>query len=49
LEGEEREMGKPPAIQIEDIELDGEARLWDVMRAALRATEAQPSSSLLPR
>jgi hypothetical protein len=33
---------------MEGIELDGEARLWDLMRAALQAKEAQPRASLLP-
>ena len=37
-----------PAIHTEEIEIDGEARLWDVMRAALRAKEAEPSASMPP-
>jgi hypothetical protein len=37
-----------PTIHTEEIEIDGEARLWDVMRAALRAKEADPSASMLP-
>lgn len=41
-------MAEGPAIVAEDIELGGEARLWDVMRAALRAKEGRPSASLLP-
>jgi hypothetical protein len=41
-------MTKTLAIQAEDIELVGDASLWDVMRAALRAKEAQPCASLLP-
>jgi hypothetical protein len=41
-------MGKAPAITIEQIDVDGESNLWDVMRAALRAKEAQPRASLLP-
>ena len=36
------------AIHTEEIEIDGEARLWDVMRAALRAKEAEPAASMLP-
>jgi hypothetical protein len=41
-------MAHTPAIHSEDIELDGDARLWDVMRAALQAKEAQPDAALLP-
>jgi hypothetical protein len=41
-------MAKTPTITIDEIELDGENSLWDVMRAALRAKETQPSASLLP-
>jgi hypothetical protein len=37
-----------PAIEPEEIEVDGDVRLWDVMRAALRAKEAHPNASLLP-
>ena len=33
---------------LEEIELEGDARLWDVMRAALRVKEATPGVSLLP-
>ncbi len=36
------------AIHTEEIEIDGEARLWDVLRAALRAKEAEPQASMLP-
>jgi len=39
---------KAPAIHTEEIEIDGEARLWDVLRAALRAKEAEPAASMLP-
>src|ERR1700719_4105431 len=45
---EDQQMAKNPTITIDEIELDGENSLWDVMRAALRAKEAQPSASLLP-
>jgi len=41
-------MAKTPAIRVEDIELEGDVRLWDVMHAALLAKESQPSASLLP-
>jgi hypothetical protein len=41
-------MAKTLAIQGDDFELDGDASLWDVMRAGLRAKEAQPRASLLP-
>lgn len=41
-------MATTPAIEAEGIELDGNENLWDVMRAALRAKEAQPNASLLP-
>jgi hypothetical protein len=37
-----------PAIHTEEIEIDGEARLWDVLRAALRAKEAEPGASMPP-
>jgi hypothetical protein len=37
-----------PTIHTEEIEVDGDARLWDVMRAALRAKEAEPSASMRP-
>jgi hypothetical protein len=36
------------AIHTEEIEIDGEAALWDVLRAALRAKEAEPQASMLP-
>jgi hypothetical protein len=36
------------AIHTEEIEVDGDARLWDVMRAALRAKEADPSAAMPP-
>jgi hypothetical protein len=42
------EMAKAPTIRVEDIELDGDVRLWDVMHAALHAKESQPRASLLP-
>lgn len=35
-------------IGINDIEIDGDAKLWDVMREMLRAKEAQPSAAVLP-
>jgi hypothetical protein len=41
-------MAKPRAIQPEYLDLDGDATLWDMMGAAVRAKEAQPSASLLP-
>lgn len=41
-------MAKTPTIGAEDIELDGDVRLWDVMNAALKAKESQPHASLLP-
>jgi hypothetical protein len=41
-------MATTPAIEVEDIELDGDTNLWDVMRAASRAKEAHPDASLLP-
>jgi len=44
----ERQMAKAPSIRVEDIELDGDVRLWDVMHAALAAKESQPRASLLP-
>ena len=37
-----------PAIEVEEIEVDGDGRLWDVMRAASRAKEAKPGASILP-
>ena len=37
-----------PTIHTEEIEVDGDARLWDVMRAALRAKEATPGAAMLP-
>lgn len=39
---------QPAAIQADEIEIDSEAQLWDVMRAALKAKEAMPNASLLP-
>ncbi|HWF39249.1 MAG TPA: hypothetical protein VG322_12055 [Candidatus Acidoferrales bacterium] len=36
------------AIGINDIEIDGDAKLWDVMRGMLRAKEAQPGAPVLP-
>jgi hypothetical protein len=41
-------MAKVPIIRVQDIELDGDVRLWDVMRAALRAKESAPQASLMP-
>jgi hypothetical protein len=41
-------MAKTPTIGFSDIELDGEITIWQVMRATLRAKEAQPSASVLP-
>ena len=41
-------MAKTPTIGAENIELDGDVRLWDVMNAALKAKESQPHASLLP-
>ncbi|MGD0962624.1 MAG: hypothetical protein ABSA57_01840 [Candidatus Acidiferrales bacterium] len=41
-------MAKTPTIRVEDIELEGDVRLWDVMHAALRAKESQPRASLRP-
>lgn len=41
-------MAKVEAIQADEIELDSDPRLWDVLRAALRAKEACPTASLLP-
>jgi hypothetical protein len=41
-------MAKAPIIQMQDIELEGDVRLWDVLRAALRAKESAPRASLLP-
>jgi len=41
-------MAKARTIRVEDIELDGDVRLWDVMHAALRAKESSPGASLLP-
>jgi hypothetical protein len=41
-------MANTEAILTEDIELDGDASLWDVMRAASRAKEAHPDASLMP-
>lgn len=41
-------MVKSPTIGATDIHLDGDATLWDVMRAALRAKEARPASGILP-
>jgi hypothetical protein len=41
-------MAKAPTTTIEAVELDAEDSLWDVLRAALRAKEAQPHASLLP-
>ncbi len=35
-------------IGINDIEIDGDAKLWDVMRGMLRAKEAQPEAPVLP-
>jgi hypothetical protein len=43
-----KNMAKTPAIDVNDIDLDGAITLWDVMRAALRAKEARPSVSVLP-
>ena len=37
-----------PAIRTEDLELDGDVRLWDVMHAAHHAKESKPGASLLP-
>jgi hypothetical protein len=37
-----------PTIRTEDIQLDGDVRLWDVMHAALHAKESEPFASLLP-
>lgn len=37
-----------PAIEVGEIEVDGEGRLWDVLRAASKAKEAKPSASILP-
>ena len=41
-------MAKAPTIRVEDIELEGDVRLWDVMHAALQAKESQPNAALLP-
>lgn len=41
-------MAKTSIIRFEEIELDGDGRLWDVMNAALHAKEAKPSASLPP-
>jgi hypothetical protein len=45
----ERKMAKAPSIRVEDIELDGDVRLWDVMHAALAAKESQPRASSASR
>ena len=37
-----------PAIEVEEIEVDGDGRLWDVLRAASRIKEAKPCASILP-
>jgi hypothetical protein len=37
-----------PAIEVEEIEVDGNGKLWDVMHAASKAKEAKPGASLLP-
>ena len=43
-------MSKATALAIEapEIEVEGDARLWDVLRAALKAKEAKPNASILP-
>jgi hypothetical protein len=41
-------MAENQAIAPEKIELDGDVALWNFLRAALRAKEAQPDASLLP-
>lgn len=41
-------MATSPTIGISDIEIDGDAKLWDVMRGMLRAKEAKPGASVLP-
>src|SRR5580658_4435765 len=41
-------MAKTIGIEVQDIELEAEPRLWDVMNAVLHAKEAQPGASLLP-
>jgi hypothetical protein len=41
-------MATSPSIGISDIEIDGDAQLWDVMRGMLRAKEAQPGAAVLP-
>ena len=41
-------MANDSTIRAEDIELNGDVRLWDVMHAALQAKESQPRASLLP-
>jgi hypothetical protein len=41
-------MTNNPTIRTENLPLDGDAKLWDVMDAALRAKEAQPNAALSP-
>jgi hypothetical protein len=41
-------MPKAANIRIEDLELEGDVRLWDVMRAALQAKDSAPRACLLP-
>jgi hypothetical protein len=41
-------MTNTPTIRTENLPLDGDAKLWDVMDAALRAKEAQPNAALSP-
>lgn len=44
----DKQVATAPAITIDTIELDGDHSLWEVMRAALQAKEAQPKAPLLP-
>jgi hypothetical protein len=37
-----------PAIEVDEIEVEGDAGLWDVLRAASKAKEAKPGASILP-
>jgi hypothetical protein len=48
FDGKKKKMATIPAIGVGDIELGGETTLWDVMRATLRAKEAQPRASVSP-